>query len=71
MLFILANFITLSLLDIKDDFLISKVIDGGKITPNRHVNLPGISVKLPGLSISDRHDLEFAKKHKMGKHWIW
>ena len=30
------------------------------ITPKRHVNLPGISVKLPGITLSDRKDLEFA-----------
>ena len=55
-----SGLVKLEILENHGDSLACRVLDGGTITPKRHVNLPGISVKLPGITLSDRKDLEFA-----------
>ena len=55
-----SGLVKLEVLENSGNSLQCRVLDGGMITPKRHVNLPGISVKLPGITISDRKDLKFA-----------
>ena len=55
-----SGLVKLEVLENKGNSLMCRVMDGGMITPKRHVNLPGILVKLPGITDSDRRDLEFA-----------
>ncbi|SVC44984.1 uncharacterized protein METZ01_LOCUS297838, partial [marine metagenome] len=55
-----SGLVKLEVLEKSGNSLKCRVLDGGMITPKRHVNLPGISVKLPGITISDRKDLKFA-----------
>ena len=42
-----------------------KVIDGGTMKSNRHVNLPGIRVNLPSITDKDKLDIEFGIKNEV------
>ncbi len=55
--------INLEVLEISPPRLRCKVLDGGKLGSRRHVNLPGIRVKLPSITEKDRADIEFGLKH--------
>ena len=40
-----------------------RVIDGGTMKSNRHVNLPGVRVNLPSITDKDKVDIEFGVKN--------
>jgi len=42
-----------------------EVIDGGVVKANRHVNLPGAIVKLPGITETDKQDILFGIEQKV------
>ena len=42
-----------------------KVIDGGTMKSNRHVNLPGVKVNLPSITEKDKADIEFGVKNEV------
>ncbi len=42
-----------------------KVIDGGTMKSNRHVNLPGIRVNLPSITDKDKMDIRFGIKNQV------
>ena len=42
-----------------------EVIDGGVLKANRHVNLPGARVKLPGITDADKQDILFGIEQKV------
>jgi len=44
------------------DYLLCKALNKHKIWSKRHVNLPGIKIKLPWITDSDKNDIEFAVK---------
>lgn len=48
-----------------DDGLVCRVTDGGELGSRRHVNLPGVHVNLPAISVQDREDIAFAKEHEI------
>jgi pyruvate kinase len=47
----------------KDDHLVIKVIQGGKLTSNKGINLPDCLVSAPAFTEKDREDLMFGLKH--------
>lgn len=49
----------------KEDRLVVKALNTHKVKNKRHVNLPGVTLKLPGLSDKDVADVEFAIAQKM------
>ncbi len=50
----------LRILETRPDRLICEVLTEGTLTSKRHINLPGIRVRLPGLTEKDRDDLSLA-----------
>jgi pyruvate kinase len=46
--------------DIKEDRLICEVITAGAMGSRRHINLPGVRLKLPALTEKDRADIKVA-----------
>ena len=46
----------------------TRVINGGKLTANKGINLPNTKVSLPSLSEKDKQDLEFALTHNVD--WV-
>jgi len=42
-----------------------RVIDGGTMKSNRHVNLPGVRVNLPSITDKDKIDIEFGVRNKV------
>jgi len=50
----------LKILEARQDRLICEVLTEGELTSKRHINLPGIKVRLPGLTDKDREDLTLA-----------
>src|SRR5579863_1423279 len=40
-----------------------KVINGGQVGEHQGINLPGIALSIPALTVKDRADLEFGLKH--------
>jgi pyruvate kinase len=52
--------INLEVLDIANQTLRCKVLDGGMLGSRRHVNLPGVRVKLPAITAKDKRDIAFA-----------
>lgn len=55
--------VNLQVLEVQAQRLKCRVLDGGKIGSRRHVNLPGIRVKLPAITAKDKKDIAFAIKH--------
>ena len=47
------------------DYLIWVAENEAEITSKRHVNLPGIPIKLPGITEKDKEDILFAIEHNM------
>jgi len=58
----LINFKVLSK---KSETLVCKVIHGGKIGSKRHVNLPGVRINMPSITLKDIEDIEFGIKHNV------
>lgn len=52
----------------RKDKIMAKVINGGKISSNKGVNLPDTKTSIPALTDKDRKDLKFAMKN--GANWI-
>ncbi|MCG8555590.1 MAG: pyruvate kinase [Proteobacteria bacterium] len=52
--------INLEVIDMERQRVRAKVIDGGRLGSRKHVNLPGVDVKLPGITDKDRADIAFA-----------
>ncbi len=57
--------INLQVLEVNENRLLCRVIDGGKLGSRKHINLPGIRVNLPSITDKDRRDIEFAVKHEL------
>jgi pyruvate kinase len=55
--------INLQVLEIRDQRLRCKVLDGGTLGSRKHINLPGIRVNLPSITEKDRSDILFGVKH--------
>lgn len=49
----------MEIIDLGEDHAIAKVTLGGILKSNKGVNLPGISLDIPGFTEKDREDLEF------------
>ncbi len=54
-----SGLINLKVTEKSEDEIKCTVLDGGKIKPRRHVNLPGIHVKIPALTEKDKGDILF------------
>lgn len=48
--------------------LIAKVVNGGKLSSKKGVNLPNTKISMPSLTEKDKEDLEFALEHNVD--WI-
>jgi pyruvate kinase len=57
--------INLEVLEVNENRLLCRVIDGGKLGSRKHINLPGIRVNLPSITEKDRRDIQFAIKHEV------
>jgi pyruvate kinase len=57
--------INLEVLEVNENRLLCRVIDGGKLGSRKHINLPGIRVNLPSITDKDRRDIQFAIKHEL------
>ncbi|QJC29643.1 pyruvate kinase PykF [Enterobacteriaceae endosymbiont of Plateumaris pusilla] len=57
--------IEMKVLEISNNNIICQVLNNGKLSENKGINLPGISTKLPSLSNKDKEDLIFACKNKI------
>ena len=55
--------IHLEILEKQERILRCKVIEGGLLKSQRHVNLPGVRVNSPAISEKDKQDIAFAIKH--------
>ncbi len=55
--------INLEVLEIVEHQLRCRVLHGGTLGSRRHVNLPGVRVKLPSLTDKDKIDLDFGLEH--------
>jgi pyruvate kinase len=54
-----SGLINLEVLERRERILRCRVIDGGTLGARRHVNLPGVRVKLPSITAKDRQDIAF------------
>ena len=45
--------------------LVCRVLDGGTLGSRKHVNLPGIRVDLPAITLKDRADIQLAIDHEV------
>ena len=57
--------IELSVLDIVEDKIICKIVNGGNISDHKSVNLPGSKLTIPFLSEHDKEDLRFGIKNEV------
>jgi pyruvate kinase len=57
--------INLMVLEVNENRLLCRVVDGGKLGSRKHINLPGIRVNLPSITEKDRRDIQFAIKHEL------
>jgi pyruvate kinase len=57
--------INLQVLEVNENRLLCRVIDGGKLGSRKHINLPGIRVNLPSITDKDRRDIQFAIEHEL------
>ena len=53
----------LEVTDKKDDFVVLKALDDGKIQDNKTINVPGVDLKLDFISDVDKEDIAFAARH--------
>jgi pyruvate kinase len=60
--------ITLRALDVTDTEVRCAVIDGGTVSNNKGINLPGVAVSVPALSAKDELDLRWALG--VGADWV-
>ena len=45
--------------------LVCEVVDGGRLGSRKHINLPGIKVRLPAITAKDKADIEFGLKEEV------
>lgn len=57
--------INLKVLEKNKQVMKCQVIDGGVLKSRKHVNLPGIRVKLPAITEKDKRDIAFARTHQV------
>lgn len=57
--------INLEVLEVNENRLLCRVIDGGKLGSRKHINLPGIRVNLPSITEKDKRDIAFAIEHEL------
>lgn len=57
--------INLEVLEVNENRLLCRVLDGGRLGSRKHINLPGIRVNLPSITEKDRRDIQFAMKHEL------
>ncbi|QJC33815.1 pyruvate kinase PykF [Enterobacteriaceae endosymbiont of Donacia provostii] len=57
--------IAMEVIKIINNNIICKILNNGKLSENKSINLPGISINLPSLSEKDKCDLIFACQHKI------
>ena len=55
--------INLEVVSREEDALLCEVADGGMLGSNKHVNLPGVHVKLPSITAKDKEDVRFGLAH--------
>lgn len=55
--------IELEVLEIKDNNIICKVLNGGKLSNRKSINVPGLVLNLPLLSERDKNDIIFGIQH--------
>jgi pyruvate kinase len=55
--------INLQVLQIREQMLLCRVIDGGKLGSRKHINLPGVRVNLPSVTDKDKRDILFGIEH--------
>ena len=53
----------LEVMEKKDDYLVLKALDDGKIRSNKTINVPGVNLNLDFMSETDKDDIAFAAKH--------
>ena len=53
----------LEVIDKKDNYVVLKALDDGKIQNNKTINVPGVDLKLDFMSEADEKDIAFAAKH--------
>lgn len=53
----------LEVIDKKDDYVLLKALNNGKIQNNKTINVPGVDLKLKFISEVDKTDITFAAKH--------
>ena len=53
----------LEVIDKKDDYVVLKALEDGKIQNNKTINVPGVDLKLEFMSDTDRSDITFAAGH--------
>jgi len=56
--------LSVKVLEKKKDHVIVKALNGAVIWSRRHINLPGVKLKLPGVTKKDKEDILFWIKHK-------
>ena len=60
--------IALRAIEVTDTDVITAVVEGGTLSNNKGINLPGVAVSVPALSEKDEHDLRWAIQ--VGADWI-
>ena len=51
--------IELRVMDVRGDCVVCEVVHGGELGEHKGINLPGVNVSIPALSLKDRDDLAF------------
>ena len=52
--------VTLRAVEVTDTDIVTEVVEGGVISNNKGINLPGVAVSVPALSEKDKEDLRWA-----------
>ena len=60
-----SGLINLEVLERRDLGLCCRVLDGGTLGSRRHVNLPGVHVRLPSITQKDHDDIAFGIHHQV------
>jgi pyruvate kinase len=55
--------IELRVVDVKKNNVICKIVTGGRLSPHKGINLPGVAVSAPSLTEKDKEDMMFAFEH--------